>query len=298
MRTLRVVAGTLLAGYGGLILLRLLAHESRPVGALLLLAGLALLAPWGRTRREPRPENESRVPRGTRWAAGIVGATCAGGILAYNAMARSTLELPEWAILAYGVALLVALPYAGRPRVDQAIAWSFPLVAAPLGMYALDAALDATHGGSPLDAFIQHALVAPMSAVLSFLGFQTKTLGQTVLMTTPRGTLALTVGVVCAGLQPGVLFLGVLGLHGWQNRTPPPRLAALLALGLVGVYLANVLRLVVLALVGHRWGGEALVTAHANAGWLIFVAWMLLYWWVVLRRLDPTRHDAGATAGG
>jgi exosortase/archaeosortase family protein len=166
-----------------------------------------------------------------------------------------------------------------------------PLVAAPLGEYALDAALDAGVGSSPLDAFIRHVLVPPMTAALDVLGFDVAYQGQTVELGTPRGTLFLTVGLVCAGLQPGILFLGVLGLHAWREETSAEQGALLLGLGAIGVYLMNLVRLVVLAIVGHRWGGGALQTVHAHAGWVLFLVLVVAFWGLVLPLVDP---EAGA----
>lgn len=231
---------------------------------------------------------------------GSLAILCAGGILAYNALRRSTLEGPELAILAYGVLLLVAAPLLDRrilrTDVGTCVAWSLPLVAAPLGLYAMDAAVDAYAGTgrSPLDWAIAKLLIAPMATALTLLGFDATATGQVVALATPRGSLHLNVGVVCAGLQPGVLFLGVFGLFAWRERTTGRRLALLLALGLLGVYLANLLRLILLALVGYQWGGSALQTAHEHAGWAIFVGWMLAYWWMVLRNLQGPARPAPA----
>lgn len=296
-----LVAGLALAGYGALVTLRVLAHESLAVGVLIMLAGAALAwAARPRAPASPPSPGAPRAPPGHSLAAAALGALAAGGVLAYNLRARSGLEPAEVAILAYGALLLAAAPHLHRrvagASVGTVVAWSFPLVAAPLGLYALDAALDALEGSSPLDAFIRHGLVTPMAVTLAALGFEARAVDQTVMLATPRGWLALSVGVVCAGLHPSVLFLGVFGMHAWQERSPPRRLAALLALGLVGVYLANVVRLVALALVGYEWGGEALQRAHAHLGWLLFVAWMMLYWWLVLRRFSGAAPPPSAGA--
>lgn len=302
-RTAPFVAGILLAGYGGLVLLRLLAHESTLVGAGLLTAGLLLawsarstLFPSSSKPPEPDVEGSSS---GYRLVTAALGLACAGGVLAYKLASRAPFGAPDLAIVAYGLMLLCAAPYlgrrVGRARVASLVAWSLPLVAAPLGMYALDGILDASRGSSPLDAFVRVGLVVPMAWTLNLFGFDVLQTSQTVMIGTPRGRLALTIGVVCAGLQPAVLFLGVLGLHAWQQQTPPRRLALYLGLGLVGVYLANLVRLVALALVGNQWGGSALQTAHAHLGWAVFIGWMLIFWGVVLRRLegaDPERRAA------
>lgn len=299
----RFLAGMLLAGYGTLVLVRVLAHEAPFVGLILLLGGAALAwsgrpATLDATSTLP-PQGDGDAKRVRSKAAAIatlsLGAAAAVGVTAYNLVTASTFTIPELAIFAYGVVLIVAAPLMDR-RVGPTngrtlVAWSLPLLAAPLGMYALDAALDAGVGSSPLDAFIRHALVAPMAGVLMALGFDVDHTGQTIMLGTAGARLALTVGVVCAGLQPGILFLGVLGLHALRQETPRARLALYLGLGLLGVYVANLVRLIVLALVGHRWGGAALQLAHAHFGWILFVAWMLLFWGFILRRLEGPAAD-------
>ena len=102
--------------------------------------------------------------------------------------------------------------------------------------------------------------------------------------------LFLTVGVVCAGLYAAAIFLGVFALFAWEQRTPSRRLAAYLALGLVGLHVANVLRLSLLGYVGYRWGGAALQTFHQHAGWVLFLVWTIVFWLLVLRRFEgPAR---------
>ncbi|HWG89750.1 MAG TPA: exosortase/archaeosortase family protein [Candidatus Thermoplasmatota archaeon] len=299
--TAAFLGGILLAGYGGLILADLLAHESPLVGAFLLLGGGLLawaacpraLAPV--TPQAPPPRAASRV--GVALAVGL-GLLLSGGTLLYNLLASSSLSTPELALVGYGLLLLVAAPHlhkrVGPVAVGKFAAWSVPLLGVPLGMYALDAAIEALGADSPFGSLIAVTLVAPMAAALSLLGIESSTIGQTLILATPAGTLSLGVGLVCAGIHPSLLFLGVFTLYAWEEETPPRRLAALLILGLAGVYLANLARLVALALVGYHWGGVALQQAHAHLGWLLFVAWMGVYWWLVLRRFQGPRPAPSA----
>lgn len=293
----RFVAGALLLGYGGLVVLRFLAHESWLVGAALVVAGAVLVASargtWAPAARE---RAASWSPR--RVLLAVVGAALAGGVLAYNFAARSSLTSPELAIVAYGAALMAAAWWfdrsVGGARVAALAGWSFPIVAAPLALYALDALVDAQAGvgRSPLDWFLQHALVAPSAWLLAAIGFDVSTVGQTLGLETPRGMLFLSVGVVCSGLEPGILFVGVFALYAWRTDASPRRLAGLVLLGLVGVYVANLVRIMALAAVGYVWGGQALQQAHAHLGWLLFTGWMFAYWWLVLRRLHGGRRIA------
>jgi exosortase/archaeosortase family protein len=297
--------GLLLLGQGLLVIMGVLDHETpRLTAALLVLLGAALaLGPELARRARGRPpdtQGPPEAPTGARplglrpLLVAALGAAAIVGVLAYNALARSDLALPEVAALAYGTALLAASPHlarkVGRTDVGTLVAYSFPLVLAPLGLWALNATIEAQAGSTPLRWYVQYGLAAPMAALLSLAGSDVATMGETVRIATARGNLFLTVGVVCAGLYAGVLFLGVFGLFAWQARTPPKRLAAYLALGLVGLHAANVVRLAMLGLVGEQWGGVALQQAHQHLGWVLFLAWTVAFWWLVLRRFEgPAR---------
>lgn len=279
---LALLAGAMLAAYGALVLLGILAHESPVLGVALLLGGAAL-AWWARPLATTAGAPEV-APRGMyRALTVVVGLVAFAGIPLYNAAARSSWSAPEVAIVAYGGALVAAAVAWDRKAlgvtVPTMVAWSLPLAGGPLGLWALDAAIEGlSRGPSPLDGVIATAMVQPMAWALNALGLGATSTGQTVHLATPRGSLALSVGLVCAGLHPGVLFLGLLGLHAWRTRLPPRRLAGLMLAGLVGVYLVNLIRLVLLALVGREWGGEALQQAHANAGWVLFLLFLVVFW--------------------
>ncbi|HVM44677.1 MAG TPA: exosortase/archaeosortase family protein [Candidatus Thermoplasmatota archaeon] len=282
---IRLLLALALVGQGFLVVTRVLDHEAPLlVGAALLAGGLALL-PWARLRGEG--------PAGGRRALVLgLGLFCVAGVLAYNALRRSSVSAPEIAIVGYGVALMLASRR--LDRFGRLVAYSFPLVLAPLSLYALNAALVSGAGSTPLTLYIRHGLVAPMAAALAGVGIDVALHGETLRLATPRGALFLTVGVVCAGLYAMVLFLGVFALFAWEQRTTGWRLAAYLSLGLVGLHAANVVRLVLLALVGYEWGGQALQAFHRHAGWVLFLLWAILFWWLVLRRFEPRAAARGA----
>lgn len=274
---LRPFVGIALAGYGLLVLLGLLAHESRAWGAAALVAGAALMA-WGLPRLA--------APR--RLVPVVVGLACVVGLVAYNAGARSGLGAPELGILAYGMALLCAVPFlgarlGGRLDVATLVGWSFPLLLAPLAVFALDASVSGD-GFDPAGPVVQALVVAPTRFGLESLGTPVARDGSTLLVATPRGTLSLGVGFVCAGLYPMVLFAGVLGLHAWRTRMPPRQLAIWATVGLGGLWAVNLLRLVVLARVGIAQGPAALQAWHANLGWLLFALFMAVFWTAALRK--------------
>ncbi|HWG89711.1 MAG TPA: exosortase/archaeosortase family protein [Candidatus Thermoplasmatota archaeon] len=287
--------GLLLLGQGLLVLLGILDHElPRPLAwALAVLGVLFLAVPRARHLRTERsllrPAPSSwRHPRALVLAA--LGATLLVAVGGYNLAAGSTLAAPEAALVVYAALLLVAAPRLEwrflNLRVGTLVAYSLPLVLAPLALYAFNALLTAESGAPPLRWYILHLLVTPMVLSLNLAGIPAVSHGDIVQLAGPEGPLFLTVGTVCAGLYAGILFLGVFGLFAWEAQTTPARLLAYLALGLFGLHVANLTRIVLLAYVGHRWGGVALQWTHQHAGWLLFLAWSLAYWAVVLRRLE------------
>ena len=175
--------------------------------------------------------------------------------------------------------------------VGSAVVAVLAVLGAPLAVWALQAAAKATIGSTPGEAFVRYALVAPSGLLLGALGMHPRIAGQTISFGTPRGVLSVEVGAACSGLQAMALFMAVLGAYLWSERPGARRLAVWSAIGLGGVYVANLLRLAILFLVGYRWGSDALLRVHAQAGWMFFAAWALAFAWLARR----SRVVAGRT---
>jgi exosortase/archaeosortase family protein len=278
---LRPLVGLMLAGYGVLVLAGVLPHDSPWAGAASLLAGAAVLAFGLPAVGAPRAQ-----------VVAALACACVGGVAGYALATRDGLGLAETAIVAYGLLLMAAVPNLRRdlgvgPRrvaVSTLVGWSFPVVLAPLSLFALNAALSSGESGTAAAPIVERLVVAPTAVALRLLGTPVDRIGSTLLLATPRGSLSLGVGLVCAGLYPAVLFGGLVGLHAWRSRMPPRSIALVLAAGLAGLWVLNLLRLVLLTKIGIRWGMDALQTAHANLGWILFCAFMAGFWAVVLRR--------------
>lgn len=279
--------GLALFGYGLLVVLRVIAHDALLAGGLSLAAGTVLVLLF-----LPRSASTRDVPAWQGPVVASVGAVCVVGVVGYNLIAGSGLGLPEWGILAYGLALLVAARHlergVGRTDVATMTAWSFPLLLAPLALFALNAAISAGAGTTAAAPFVQNLVVVPTAIALAAMGTPVEVIGDNMVLGTSRGQLVLGVGLVCAGLYPMVLFLGLAGLQGWQQRIPMRRFAAMVALGLAALWLMNVVRLVILTQVGRQWGAQTLQTTHAHLGWILFGVFMLAYWSLTNRGVrDP-----------
>lgn len=278
----RALVGLILVGYGLLILSRVLAHESMLAGVASLVLGLAI----ARTSLPPLTLRRGRL-------VAALGAMIVLGVLGYNALVGSAMSVPEWAITTYGATLLLAAPFLatrlGRIDVGSAVAWSFPLVLAPLSVFALNATLSTPGSGAAAAPFVLVLIVWPTVWALRILGTPARLIDDSVVLETDRGLLVVDIGLVCAGLYPMVLFGGIVALHAWRVGLKPREVAKILGAGIVGLWLVNLFRLVALAHVGVEWGPRALTQAHANLGWLLFALFMLAFCLVFLREPGHVR---------
>jgi exosortase/archaeosortase family protein len=275
----RAYLGLALLGWGLSILLGVTPHEDPWVGAGLSVFGLALVA------SSPRlPEFRGSM---SPWLVATAGLSVVAGLLAFDAASGAPLDGPKVAMLLVGAGLVAAAPFLGRRlrvgrkgrsvTVASLVVGSLAVLGAPLAVWGLQAATKGVVGTTPIEAFIRFALIAPVGAFLQLIGFDPHIQGQTVTYATRNGALALEVGAACSGVQAMALFTGVLALFLWTEKPGGRRLALWSAIGIGGVYVANLLRLVVLFLVGYQWGGDALEETHAHAGWIFFVAWAILF---------------------
>lgn len=286
-----------LVGWGLSILLQVAPHEDPLVGLGLLVVGAALLLSG---RRWPSVRS---VSGGLTLAAGVFAVL---GILAYGLIRDAPLNLTKMAILAYGGLLIAAgslllwarVSWQNRSRIGTAVVLSLPAVGAPLVTWAVQAGFKALAGSTPLEAFVHFGLLVPLGFALGMAGWQPLIVGQQISYSTPNGPLLVEVGAACSGVQAMALFGGVIALYMFLERPAGRSLVAWSAIGLLGVYLANLLRITVVLAAGYGWGAEALVRVHEQAGWMFFVAWSVAFSMLVrargVPRDPPTRRAEGA----
>lgn len=168
-----------------------------------------------------------------------------------------------------------------------------PCIAITLGVPILfwmaQAAFKRYVGATPVEAFEVAFLVTPIDWILGLSGYSSSMEGQRLTLMGPAGPMAVEIGVACSGLQAMALFLGILGLFAVAEKPSNRRLAKWAIIGLIGVYLSNVLRLLAVILSGHYWGTRMLYDVHAHAGWAFFVAWSLAFALWVRRDLQAQR---------
>lgn len=279
------LVGLSMLGWGLSMVLGIMPHEDPIVGAGLALFGGALLF-VGRGLPQIRA-----VPW---WLSAAGGLGLVSLVLGFRIAFPSPWDVPKTCLLILGVGLIACAPFLDRPirwaprgrppvYVRQLVACVLAILGAPLSVWAIQAAFKGLVGSSPIEAFTQTALLPPVAGILWLAGIPVSVSGPNVTFGTPRGALSVDVGAACAGVQAMALFGAVLALYMLVERPGGKRLAFWSLVGILGVYVANVARLTTLLFVGYFWGSEALVRAHAQAGWIFFVAWAILFAWLARR---------------
>jgi exosortase/archaeosortase family protein len=135
-------------------------------------------------------------------------------------------------------------------------------------------------------------LAAPFAGALDLIGIDASSQGNLVTMQFHDGnTQTLAISAYCAGLYSFSIFLAAfVSFVLVFERLPVRVLAIVLSIGLVIAYLGNLFRMVIIGIVGYYRGLEALLWAHENAGWIIFLSWSAVFWYLLLGY--TSRHRA------
>lgn len=107
----------------------------------------------------------------------------------------------------------------------------------------------------------------------------------------------LGVGSGCSGLySAGLFFSAFLAFVIVRYERMDARILAALGLGLVVTWFGNIFRMAVTVLIGSAYGHPALVFVHSTFGIVIFVAFITVFWYVIVRWLDRSPAEPGLTA--
>jgi len=300
---------------------------NRPKGSGLAWAALPVLAAgaglfaWAVWPRGLSPAAEtvslaSRLIRRLTWQGRLIPYFPAIGIalvvadLAYNAALSATPALlTEDTIVLLAAASLIAYGFvpARYARERDFVLVFFLALNAILVVPLLVARAVYADFEESVDLYSWVALAPQTSTILSFLGV-TNTLHEVAGSTAPGLTftpLNLGTGVTvvittaCSGIYSfGIFAAAFTAFILTEYERPAVRTWVLLGLGLFASYVANVLRMVVIVLVGYFTDTAAtdlqnMLVAHSYAGWLIFLAWITLFWGLLIKVLPAGKTVAG-----
>ena len=140
------------------------------------------------------------------------------------------------------------------------------------------------------DAYSRTASV-PLTGLLTFLGFTLENEGQRIHFTSFTGDpISVVITAACAGPAAMGVLIALFSLMTLDMPLPPKKAAVLLLFGVVGTWVQNLIRLVILLLAGYYLGEDALWTAHRWTIYIVFPLWYLLFAYIYFRqfgRLQP-----------
>ncbi len=298
----------------GLSVIILFTKVGVAVGLFSLVIGILLLLLLYPARKEEkidetaqrRPSGGIEVPLGIRFVDFVmgrignsylissIGCTLIVLVLVWNLRFSARPEIGDMDTLTilFG-GLLAIYPYLSRKfKVEAAFSLIF-LGFVVLFLVVPQAVISVSSGaGSGLgNWYVHYMLAAPFAGALNLLGIEASSQGSMVVMEFQDGTIqALGISAYCAGLYSFSIFVSAfIAFVLVFERLPLNLTAAVLGLGLLAAYLGNLFRMVVIGVVGYYRGIEALLWAHENAGWVIFLGWSAVFWYLVMRFADRRR---------
>ena len=100
------------------------------------------------------------------------------------------------------------------------------------------------------------------------------------------------IGTGCSGLySAGLFFSAFLAFVLVRYKRIDKYTLVALGLGFVVTWASNIVRMAITILVGHTWGHPALVFVHSYIGIIIFVAFVTVFWYFIVRWLDVKERD-------
>ncbi len=188
----------------------------------------------------------------------------------------------------------------------------FLLVVLPTTYYAMSN--DTTEGSwedenVPNEPIVERLLARPVSKIVTGLGVDSYNYGVVIYYEKQYdyhddsgageyGHVSIALG--CTGLYSVAIFLsGFIAFIFVEYSRFDQKVAVLLGLGILSSYIANLLRMSIIVLVGSYYGNDALLWTHQNMGELIFLIWVGIFWGFMYSYLfDEKKVTTGKTQEG
>ena len=228
----------------------------------------------------------------------ITGVIIAGGVLFYNLYLRFNTYLGSNDIVVLLLAASIIsynyIPKKYSVERDFVLIFFFLLfviVVIPTTYYSLKYG---TTGGSledqnPDSPIIHYFLVRPLVLILRLFDIHAVAEGVTIEFPNVHHNerIEISIALGCTGLYSTSIFLSAFTSYILvEYRMFDKKVLFLLILGIITSYIANLLRMTIIALVGYYYGMEALIWTHKNIGELIFMFWIGIFWGLMFKYLD------------
>ena len=254
-------------------------YETLKQNGFYLWAVLALCLLWVYAKRKEIIE-ATHSARDTKWLAlGVILVGASLGLLYFVTAFFNSLPLMLFAVV-FVVVAQFSLFFGKASRIPLMLLGLFGIV---VGFPIL---LESTLG----TWFSQLTAVLSVST-LHLFGMPVSLDGVTVTLNSLLGYQIVTkVDPRCAGSDSLAIFLAIFGLMVIDRRPHNRALVGLLILGVVGTYLQNFIRLLLLFAAGRYYGAAALWAVHDYASYLLFPLWFAGFVVIYLRYTDKSER--------
>jgi len=135
-----------------------------------------------------------------------------------------------------------------------------------------------------LDPQYSLATVWMVVTALKTSGFQLMSQGQVISFLNANGReMSVFIDAACSGSASMAIFIAIFALMMLDIRLPNKSALYMLAFGVVGMTVQNVIRLIVIILAGHYYDYRGISVAHDYAGYILFPAWFFVFAYVYLK---------------
>jgi archaeosortase C (PEF-CTERM variant) len=145
--------------------------------------------------------------------------------------------------------------------------------------------------------YSEYLLAPEVAGFLNLVGIPASVNGLTITFATQSGNdISVYISTACSGIYSFSIFASAfLAFVLTEYDRVDRKVVLLMCLGILTAYVANILRMVVIVLVGYytytpEAGLQAMLVAHSNAGWVIFLVWIGLFWILMYRFLIRTEE--------
>ncbi len=225
----------------------------------------------------------------------LIGVAIIAADLAWNLVLTGSREFMtyDWLALLTG-GFLIAYNYIPKDY-ERERAFAFVFLFALALMLIVPILVERAGEGNPssqagISAYSEYLLVKPLDGMLRLSGIWSLTDGVNITFETTYRTsdgddqMKVLIATSCSGVYSFAIFVAAfLAFVATEFKQWDSRLKWFLAIGILAAYVANLLRMYIIVLMGHFYSEEAFRETHANAGWLIYMAWIALFWWLLFR---------------
>lgn len=91
------------------------------------------------------------------------------------------------------------------------------------------------------------------------------------------------VGYACSGVESlAVFFSAITAFYFSQTKRDIKKLLRYFLIGGLALYIMNIIRVIILILIGYNYGQEWMMFFHTNLGWVMFVLGMSVFWYLAI----------------